>query len=425
MKIFLSGAGGIGLSAYGAHMLRQGHQLWGSDRADSAIVRDLIAQGAVITLKQDGSAMPEELDLFVYSEAIPEDAPERKKAKDMGVRQISYFAALGEMTKGENLICICGTHGKSSTTSMAALAFIDAAQDPNVVVGTKVPQMDGQNWRRGAGDLWIVEACEYRRSFHYLSPKIVLLTNADGDHFDAFTGADDYEQAFVDFVSKLPQDGFIVAHGNDERSMRIVKRAKKTFIDADTEGLPELSVPGKHMQHNAQLVVALAKHLKLSDQKVKESLKKYSGSWRRMEMKGINKDGVTIVDDYAHHPAEIRATLQAMREKFPKQRIVCVFQPHTHDRTLKLWNDFTTCFSDADEIIVTSIYDARPDKDSEKADPSGLADDIAEKSGKSVQYAGALADAEKLLRSGILKSGDILVILGAGDITKLADIMMK
>ncbi len=420
MRLYLSGIGGIGLSAYAAHMKAEGHEIFGSDRVSSDLINDLRSQDIEITLKQDGSGLPDGLDLLVYSEAIPEQSPERIEAEKRGVRQISYFHAVGEMTNGKNLICVCGTHGKSSTTAMLALALVDAGLDPSVIVGTKVPQLNGKNWRRGAGDLWIVEACEYRRSFLHLHPRTILITNADGDHFDAFDGESDYQKAFVEFLGNLPKDGVVIAHGEDEESMEIVKSSRKTFIDADQEPLSALSVPGVHMQKNAQLVQALGKLLKIDDEKLRASLKSYSGSWRRMEVKGTTKEGITVVDDYAHHPTELKATLAAMRFAHAGRRIVCVFQPHTHDRTLKLWNDFASAFKDADQIVITNVYDARPDRDSERVDETAFANIISEKSGRPCILSGSLQETERMLKGGILHANDVLLFAGAGDITSLA-----
>ncbi len=173
MKIFCSGIGGIGLSAYASHMRERGHAVSGSDAADSALLDVLRAEGMNISLTQDGSSIPEDTELFVYSEAIPEDSPERAEAKRRGIHRISYFRAIGELTSGTNLIAVCGTHGKSSTTAMAASLLIEAGLDPNIIVGTKLPSLDGRNWRRGLSDLWIVEACEYRRSFLHLKPNTI------------------------------------------------------------------------------------------------------------------------------------------------------------------------------------------------------------------------------------------------------------
>ena len=423
MRIYCSGIGGIGLSAYAAHMRSRGHEVFGSDRSDSALIQDLKLQGIGITLNQDGSGLPDAIDLLVYSEAIPATAPERALATKKGIRQISYFAALGELATGKTVIAVCGTHGKSSTTAMVAKVLIDAGMNPSVVVGTKLRELDGRNWRAGDLDLWVIEACEYRRSFLFLKPTTILITNADGDHFDAYKDLSDYESAFKEFIKKLPSDGVLIAHGGDAQVQSIIKKASRSSIDADTQPMVALGTPGVHMRSNAQLVLALAEQLKIKPTLTKASLKDFRGTWRRMEVKGVTKDGVTVIDDYGHHPVEIKATLAAMREAYPNQRIVCVFQPHTHDRTLKLWDDFSKAFVDAYLVLVTDVYDARPDTTKAVANPSDLSKAIAKNSKVKTQFGGSL-DQSYLALKKILTSGDVLVCLGAGDIPKLTEKFM-
>lgn len=423
MKVFCSGIGGIGLSAYASHLRAVGHDVSGTDKTDSATIQSLKARGISVTLNQDGSAVPKDAELFVYSEAVPPESPERVRALELNIRQISYFAALGELTAGADVIAICGTHGKSSTTAMAAKVFIDAGMDPNVVVGTKTVDLGGENWRKGKSDLWIVEACEYRRSFLHLTPKTILLTNADGDHFDSFTSMDDYTNAFVEFISSLPKEGSVIAHGNDAQTKEIVQCSKRTLVDADLEKMPSLSIPGVHMQKNAQLVLALAKERRISVEKVEESLLAFAGSWRRMEVKGETRLGVTVIDDYAHHPTEIRATIEAIKQKYPERRLVCVFEPHTNDRTLKLWKEFTTAFQGVGQVLVTKVFDARPDKDSEKVDVSKLAAEIGRTSKVACRPTASM-EKTKVALDSLMMNDDVLLIMGAGNSTKLAAAMM-
>ncbi len=423
MKVFCSGIGGIGLSAYAAHMRAAGHDVSGSDKTDSGLVQDLESQGIGISLLQDGSAVPIDAQLFVYSEAVTPDAPERVKAAELKIRQISYFAALGELTAGTDLIAICGTHGKSSATAMAAKVSIDAGLDPSVVVGTKTADLGGRNWRKGKGNVWIVEACEYRRSFLHLKPTTILLTNADGDHFDYYSNMQDYLQAFVEFLSSLPNGGSVIAHGNDERTQEILKRSGKTLMDADLEKMPILTVPGIHMQQNAQLVLALAKLRNLNPEQAAKSLLGYAGSWRRMEVKGDTKHGVTVIDDYAHHPTEISATIAAIKTKYPDRRLVCVFEPHTNDRILKLWKEFTASFAGANLVLVTKVFDARPDKDKEPADIAKLAAEIGRTCKVSCRPTGSIEKTKVALET-LLLSADVLLIMGAGNSTKLAAAMI-
>ncbi len=425
VKIFCSGIGGIGLSAYAALQKQAGHDVSGSDRTKSVITEDLEKQGITVSLIQDGSALPDDCELFVYSEAIPKDAPERKRAEQLGVKQQSYFQALGELSSGTPMvIAVCGTHGKSSTTAMAAKVLTDAGLDPTVVVGTRVPDLDNKNWRKGAGKIFLLEACEYRRSFHHLSPTIVLMTNVDGDHFDAFPGGlEEYQQAYADFLQSLPKDGPVIAHGCDADSRRLVEGSVRELIDADDEPLAKLQVPGLHMQQNAQLVLALASKLGIAEESALKSLAAYRGSWRRMEVKGTTKQGALVIDDYGHHPKEIAATLAALKGAYEDRRIICVFQPHTHDRILKLYDDFVQSFRDANIVVVPNIYDARHDIETTTVDVDAFIQDIQEKSNVEVHNGESLQVTEAWLHE-MLQPEDVLLCLGAGDITNLATAMV-
>lgn len=397
-----------------------GHTVAGSDRSESALTKYLNENGISVSYVQDGSAIPEDTELFVYSEAIPEDAPERVKAKKMKIKQQTYFEALGELTRDKQLIAICGTHGKSSTTAMATKVLIDAGLDPSVVVGTKMFELDGKNWRKGESDVWIVEACEYRKSFLHLDPKIIILTNVDGDHFDAFKNIKTYEDAFKEFFAKLPEDGIIITHASDTEAKKVAEATKRKVIDADKEPLPTLRTPGLHMRHNGQLVLALAKHLKIETKTAMNALSTYHGSWRRMEEKGIILDDVELVDDYAHHPVEISATLNALKEAHSDRRIVCVFQPHTHDRTLTLWKEFAKSFVDADLVIIADVYDARPDTEHDRVDMKKFVRDIEKNSGKKTLEGYSLEETLGLLKKE-LKPHDLLVIMGAGTVSCLSE----
>jgi UDP-N-acetylmuramate--alanine ligase len=430
MKIYCSGIGGIGLSAYAAMQKANGHQVMGSDRGESALIQDLRSQGIEVFLSQDGSHVPSDAELFVYSEAVPEDAPERLKAAEYGIRAISYFAALGELSKDRFVIAVCGTHGKSSTTAMAARVLIKAGKDPSVIVGTKVPELGqtspdglrpagGRNWRKGSSDLFLVEACEYRRSFHYLSPDLILVTNVDGDHFDAYADLQEYQEAFAEFFRLLPEDGVVIGHLDDAQSEAVIRGGGHDAVDADTVPLPEVGVPGEHMRQNARLALAMAMKLGIPEQAARSALKGFAGTWRRMERKGTGKHGGPVIDDYGHHPVEIRATLAAVREAYPGKRIVCVFQPHMHDRMRKLYDEFLTSFTDCDVVVVTDVYSARLKPGEELVDLPKLVADLARVSGKEVINGESLEQAERML-PGILKPEDVLVCMGAGDITNLA-----
>jgi UDP-N-acetylmuramate--alanine ligase len=422
VRIYCSGIGGIGLSAYAALQQSNGHIVSGSDRTQTALTRDLQKQGITVFYDQSGSHVPRNADLFVYSEAIFQDAPERLRAREYSLTRQSYFEALGDLSRSHFVIAVCGTHGKSSTTSMAAKVLIDVGKDPTVIVGTLLPDLEGKNWRKGNSNIFLVEACEYRRSFLNVSPDVVIMTNVDGDHFDAFDSLDDYQKAFGEFVDLLPDNGVLITHLQDQDCSKIADQCGKKVIDADDIKDAFVSVPGEHMMKNAQLVLALADVLKVDRAQVLKSLKNYQGCWRRMELKGELKIKnsafkIPVIDDYAHHPHEIRATIRAMREIYKKKRLVVLFQPHMHDRTLRLYKDFCSSFAGADVLLLTDVYDARHDVERESVRMIRFAKDCGG------EYIGMLKDAEKKLRD-ILKPNDVLVCMGAGDITDLADRMI-
>lgn len=424
MKIFCSGIGGIGLSAYAMHMQAREHTILGSDRARSALTDTLEQEGVQFFSKQDGTAVTSDIDLLVYSEAIPKTAPERMKAQELGIPQMSYFQALGELAQGNVVICVCGTHGKSSTTAMTARLLIEAGRNPSVVVGTKMFELDGKNYRCGDPDVWVIEACEYRRSFLYLHPTIVLMTNIDGDHFDAFSSLDDYHAAFQEFLQKLPTDGTIIAHRSDPEIQNILASSDKRIVDADTQPEIDLASPGEHMRSNAKLVLALGEMMGIPSLVAAEKLRGYRGSWRRMEERGVIGEDILVIDDYAHHPIEIRATLAGLREKYPHRRCVLVFQPHTHDRTIAFWNDFVGCFQGVDVFVMPDIYDARPDIEKEFVDIKKFLAEVARQSRTQIINGEGLLNTEKILPS-LLKPHDLLVIMGAGNISDLADRIMQ
>lgn len=418
MKIYCSGIGGIGLSAYASLQEINGHDVSGSDRASSIVTDDLLDQGIPVAFDQSGAHIPKDADLFVYSEALPEDAPERVRAKELRIRSVSYPQAVGELAKGAMLIAICGTHGKSSTTAMVARLLTEAGLDPTVIVGTRMQELGGRNWRKGASNIFVLEACEYCRSFHHYDPSVILLTTCDGDHFDYYKDQDDYREAFVTFIRKLPSDGVLFAHLSDAECKKVALESGKSVINVDSEELIALNTPGLHMRQNAQLVLALATKLGIDQAKAKKIVSGYAGSWRRLERKGEYK-GHTVIDDYAHHPREITASLQGLREWFPKSSLLCVFQPHTHDRTLKLRQEFTSAFSEARIVILLDVYDARASRDTEKVDLKAFAEEIAAASKCPVVLGGSVSEAEKVIARE-LHADDVIAFLGAGDITKLS-----
>ncbi len=425
VKIFCSGIGGIGLSAYAALQKSNGHDVSGSDRTDSALLEDLRGQGIAVSFDQSGRAIDPRIDLFVYSEAVPSDASERLRAQELSIRSLSYPEALGELLRGfKRPIAVCGTHGKSSTTAMLGRVLLQAKTDPTIIVGTKMQELGHRNWRKGSSDLFLLEACEYRRSFLHYAPSIILLTTCDGDHFDYYSSHEEYREAFEDFLKNLPEDGVVITHFTDPICHALVDACGRRAVDADVYPLPQLSTPGLHMRQNARLALAASDLLGIPQKHALEALRGFSGTWRRMEVKGTTEEGITVIDDYAHHPAEIRATIAAMREAYPNRRLICVFQPHTHDRTAKIYDDFTRAFAGVDALIIPDIYIARSDIERETISLPTFLRDITKNSGIEAIDGRGLEETETLLRTKILQRGDVLLCMGAGNITTLSDRML-
>jgi len=424
MKIYCSGIGGMGLSAYAAFQHASGHTVLGSDKSQSVMTDHLREQGIEVFFAQDGSSVPDDIHLFVYSEAIPKDAPERIRAKDLGVKQLSYFQALGELSKEHTVIAVCGTHGKTSTTGMAAVMLMEENRDPSVIVGSNLQNLQDKNWHKGNSELFVLEACEYRGSFHALSPDIILMTNVDGDHFDSYGSIEEYQNAYVDFLKQLPADGVVITHMSDPECSKVALESGKTIVDADQFDIENLrlQVPGAHMKQNAQLVQALASHLQVSA----DGTGSFTGAARRMEEKGKTANGAIVIDDYAHHPKEISATIAAVADKYAGRNIVCVFQPHTHDRTKHFYKEFTSDasgWSAARLVIIPNVYDARPDIEHGEVSIDQFVSDIEKGTGALVMNGHSLNETKKILDKELLET-DILLVMGAGDVTRLADEMV-
>lgn len=428
MKIYCSGIGGIGLSAYAAFMHELGHEVLGSDRTKTDITQSLEDSGITVFYDQSGNFMPTDCDLLVYTEAVPPEAPERAKAVEHAITQISYFMALGELTKEYYVIAVCGTHGKSSTTAMAAQALIESGIDANVIVGTKVPYLHGKNWRKGTSNIFIVEACEYRRSFSYLSPNCILLTNAHGDHYDYYKDQQDYTNAFADFIQSLPDDGTLITHGNEESCSVLMPYAKHA-INADEFTLPTTGVIGEHMQKNAQLVVGLSRVVPgVSEESIRLALQNYTGTWRRLETIGQFKN-CTVIDDYGHHPNEIRANLAAIASAYTDKQVVIVFQPHMHSRTKELYTEFITAFTDANLLILADTYEPRKEDIDYKIDIEAFAEDIRHESAVNVvtekHFDQLVARIQSLHTDGTIQPNAVIVFMGAGTITNAARALVQ
>ncbi len=417
MKIFCVGIGGIGLSGVAQILKSQGHTVFGSDANESGITEALSKSGISVD-KHSENNLDRSFDQLIYSEAVPEDNSERTRARELGIEQISYAHALGNLSQGKNVIAITGTHGKTTVTGMVASILLAAKKDPSIIVGSTLKLLQDKNFRIGNSDLFLVEACEYRDNFLYLSPWIMVINTLELDHLDYFKTAERYYASFQKLAEKIPTQGTLILFANDEAKLNLEKiRAQKKILSSGLEKKFNLSlqVPGAHNRHNAVMASAIAEVLGLSQEAIRKGLESYEGAARRWEYKGELR-GAKLYDDYAHHPDKVRATISATRERYPKEKIIAIFQPHQYSRTRELFGQFAKSFSDADEVWITDIYRARDTEDDVKS-VSAVQLASAIQNPQDSKYI-PLKDIAEAIQSQA-SSGKVFLVMGAGNINSI------
>lgn len=420
MKIHFIGIGGIGTSALAQYYLSKGNIVTGSDLVSSEITDFLSKKGIKIFKGNFANNIKRGIDLVIYSPAVPKENPEYKRAKELRIELKSYPEALGDITKKYYTIAVAGSHGKSTTTAMIGLILEKAGFDPTVIVGTKLKEFGNSNFRKGRSKYMVIEACEYDGSFLHYSPKIIVVTNIDKEHLDYFKNLKNVVKAFKNFIKKLPENGWLIFNKEDSNIPSTKKSIGYSLRQKEAEKLKKiLKIPGNHNVSNALASLAAARILKIKDEISFKALSDYQGSWRRFEI--IKKNPYIVISDYGHHPNEIIATLKAAREKYPKKKIWCVFQPHQYQRTHYLFYDFTRVFriSPTDNIIITDIYDVAG-RETKKISRKISSKKLVEKIKKDNVIYLPLENLENFIKSKIA-SGDVLIIMGAGDIYKLAE----
>lgn len=419
-KIHFVGIGGIGISALAQLAHHEGKIVFGTNDNLSPQTLDRVrALGIRVFIGANIKNIDTDTDLIIYSTAwddMEHDFMAGVRATNIPV--LTYFEGLGLFSKNKITIAVSGTHGKTTTTGMLAKVMIDGVQDPTVIVGSVLTEQHG-NFVAGKSNYFVVEACEYRRSFLNLHPHIAIITNIDNDHLDYYKDIDDIISAFHEFAMKVPKDGFVVANLSDPNTVKALRGIKAKIINFSQLGDPVaklgIKVPGEHNRKNAAAVLAVARILGLDEDKTKKALESFSGTWRRFEYKGKTASGTIVYDDYGHHPTEVKATLAGAREKFPNKKIVVVFQPHLYSRTKLLLDDFSRAFTEADEVILAPIYAAR-----ELFDPSVTSEMLAEKIGNKAKVMKDFSEIEKYLDKKLNES-NLLLSMGAGDIYKVVD----
>ncbi|MGB9743248.1 MAG: UDP-N-acetylmuramate--L-alanine ligase [Minisyncoccales bacterium] len=432
MRIHFIGIGGIGVSALAQHYLNQGHQVSGSDLVISEITELLKKKGAKILIgRHKKSNLNKNLDLVVYSPAVQANNPELQAAQKLNLKILSYPQALGELTQDYLTIAVCGTHGKSTVTAMIGLLLTKAKLDPTVIVGTKLKEFGNSNYRAGKSQFLVIEADEHFASFLNYSPDIIVLTSLDPDHLDYYKNFKNYFNAFKQFISRLSFSGILVANKDDQDIVQLQKQIVQLPIKIKNYSLsqPEskklrkiLKIPGEHNVANSLAVLTIARLLKIPNKITFYTLSQYRGAWRRfeeLELK-IKNLKLKIINDYGHHPAEIKATLEAARQKYFDKKIWCVFQPHQYQRTYYLFNDFVKVFQHCpiDQVIITDIYSVAG-----RENPQIKAKVNAQKLVKKIARENVIYLKKNKILSYLQKNFshfNILIIMGAGDIYSLS-----
>ena len=449
MKIHFIGIGGISMSALAEICINKGYQVSGSDMNESYLLDKLRNQGAKIFIGHSKEHISDDVDMVIYTAAVHEDNPEMIATKEKNKLTMNRAAFLGQiMREYKNSIAVSGTHGKTSTTSMLSTIFEYADLDPTILVGGNLSVIGG-NVKIGNSDHFITEACEYVDSFLNFNPKISIVLNIEEDHLDYFSGIDEIKASFNKFGKLLPKNGYFIINGDDENTKDILYDVKATIVKYGTNpsndavisniefdengygmfnlsfngkdlGRFELSVPGIHNIYNASAAILASYVSDIDLEVIRKNIKSYNGVGRRFEVKG-SYNGALVVDDYAHHPTELKATLSAAK-KLKKSTLWCIFQPHTYTRTKTLFDEFTTCFGSAYELILMDIYAAR-EKDTGLVSSNELGDAIR-KTGMNCINVHSHEEAVNYLSSKVVP-GDLILTVGAGDVVKVGEMLLN
>lgn len=448
--VYFVGIGGISMSGLAEILLSRGLNISGSDIKKSDITKRLVSLGADIHTGHSAENIKDGIDLVVYTAAVKNDNPELAAAREKGIPLMDRAELLGHiMFEYNSSIAVSGTHGKTTTTSMLSEILLGADKDPTISVGGILPAIGG-NTRVGGSGYFVAEACEYFDSFLKFNPHIAVILNIEADHLDYFKNIENIRKSFSAFAARVDKSGLLVINKDIERVGDITEGLDcnvETFSlnDPNANWRPEnivhnqdgstgfdviynnvpfaqltLCVPGEHNIKNALASCAAANGLNISPELIKAGLGAYRGANRRFQHKG-EFNGVRVVDDYAHHPTEIRATLEAAKN-VRHNKLWCVFQPHTYSRTYTLLKDFAAAFSSADNIIIADIYAAR-EKDTGLINSKVLADSI-KANGDNAIYIGNFAEIENYLTNNC-KPGDLLITMGAGDVYTLGESLVS
>ncbi len=447
-KIHFIGIGGVSMSGLAEIALHMGYKVSGSDGVESNVTHRLADSGIEVHIGHNNTNV-NGANIVVYTAAVKKDNPELVEAEKQKIRIMERSEFLGELTKMySDTIGVCGTHGKTTTTSMVSLSFLEAGKDPSIQVGADFKAING-NYRIGKSSFFVIESCEYVESFLQFHPKAVLLLNIEEDHLDYFRDIEHIKSAFYKFVHLVPNDGVVVYNLDDEKCSEVTNDLKcnkisfsidntkadwyakdivlnptgfysYTATNGNEELRVDLNVTGFHNISNSLATIAISKYYGLDNKDIIKSLKDFTGASRRFEYKGLF-NGARVFDDYAHHPTEIKATLKSAKE-LPHEKIWVVFQPHTYSRTKTLWYEFKEAFKDADSMLLLDIYAARETFDGETTSEK-LAEAINEYS-NNCKYIDSFEHCVEYLKEHV-KENDVVLTVGAGTVTKISDMLIK
>lgn len=448
-KIHFIGIGGISMSGLAEILMQEGFRVSGSDSQSTVLTKHLQRLGAEIYLGQRASNIKDDVEVVVYTAAIHEDNEELMEVRRRNIPVLSRAELLGQMMRNyKHAVAVSGTHGKTTTTSMLAQILLEGDMDPTISVGGILNTIGG-NIRVGKSQLFVTEACEYTNSFLSFYPSIAVILNIREDHMDFFKDLNEIRQSFHNFAGRLTSEGILIMNTEIDNYQEIAEGLPNQLVTFGTKpesdyrgcnisydsqgrasfdliirgvdmGNVKLTVPGEHNVSNALAAVAAASELSVPFEEIKEGLSKFTGTNRRFEKKGEVK-GVTIIDDYAHHPDEISATLQAAKN-VPHRRLWCVFQPHTYTRTKAFMEEFVHSLSIADEVILADIYAAR-EIDTLGVSSQQLKEKIVE-TGTPAHYFSTFDEITDFITKNC-KKDDLLITMGAGDIVKVGESLLK
>lgn len=451
-RYHLTGIGGAGMCGLAHILLQQGCRVSGSDPHESASVQALTRAGVPVTTVQDGRSIPAQTDVVVASLAVHEANAELAEARHRGIEVVRYPEAIARLMAGKRGLCVAGTHGKTTVTAALAFCLESCGADPTFVVGGSVPQL-GSSARHGRSEWFVLEACEYQRAFLAYRPYGAIVTNVEREHMDYYRDEADLVEAFASFVAGVDPEGAVLVCGQSPGAVRAAEKSGRAFetyavdVDADwvacmTRGSAsprvqrfclqhhgvdmghfQICLPGLHNAANSTAAIAMTQRIGMDLEAVRSAIESFHGAERRFDVVAECQE-VTVIDDFAHHPTELRLLLGTARGEYPGRRLVCVFQPHQYSRTRFFLDEFADVLGLADLAIVAPIYEARDCEDDRSAvSASAVAGEAAARGGR-VHAAQSLEEIEDMLAAE-LRPGDVLLTVGAGDVWKIAKRMVR